>query len=278
MGLTFRQFARLPNHLEDDMTRPVWSVLALLLLSVSLLAQETSGTSGSGESGTSGSTSGSSGEGSGTTTEGTEAPPTVPPTLEELLEDAPPIKRVEEDWEILVAEPDGAADLPQIVTVFGPTDASWGTHTVFEINHGTQPAFSEGGMQLQAWWQDYLIGYKGQFAPAELEIAGELVKFTTVTQLTEYYLVMEITGGHSETWGAFGNNSHLRLRLFTTRDDLNPYDPNNSLQHSRVTFGANRVNRFVRRAIRFYDAEGLYAEDTTPKYVHRLATDVTGEQ
>jgi hypothetical protein len=194
-------------------------------------------------------------------------------TLSELLANAPPIIRVEEDWEVLVAEPDSANDSPQIVTVFGPTDASWGTHAVFELNHGTLPDFGEGGMQLQAWYQNLQVGYKGQFAPAELEIAGEIVRFTTVTRLSNFNLVLEIRNGQSATWGSFGNTSFLRLRLLTARTDLNPYDPDNSLRHSRVTFGANRVNRFVRKEIRFYSSEGLYAADATPRYVHRLAAD-----
>ncbi len=191
-------------------------------------------------------------------------------TLEEALEHAPAIVRVEEDWEILIGEPAPEQDLPQIVTVFGPTDANFGTHTVFELNHGTLPEFTEGGMQLQVWWGSYLVGYRQQFAPQEFSVSDELIRYTTVTRIHDHELIMEIKNGTSATWGAFGNNGYLRQRLISFRDDLNPYDPDNSIQHSRVTFGANKVHRFVRKSIRFYSEIGLYVEDTEPKYVHRL--------
>ena len=47
-------------------------------------------------------------------------------TLQEKLLNAPPIVRVEEDWELLIACPVPEQNLPQIVTVFGPTDADFG--------------------------------------------------------------------------------------------------------------------------------------------------------
>lgn len=198
-------------------------------------------------------------------------------TLQEALENAPPIIRVEEDWEIKIGEPLPDEDLPQIVTVFGPTDANFGTHTVFELNHGTQPDFIEGGMQLQVWWSNYLVGHKAQFAPNELSQAGEIIRYRTVTRLSDHTLTMEIVNGTSATWGPFGNENLLQLKMITLREHLNPYDPENSLVHSRVTFGANRVHRFVRTGIRFYSSEGLYVESTTKRYVHRLSVDVEAE-
>lgn len=202
-------------------------------------------------------------------------------TLEEKLSHAPPILRVEEDWEVVVADPEPENDLPQIVTVFGPTDAAFGTHTVFELNHGTLPDYTQGGMQLQVWWSNALVGYKAQFAPVELHVVGEVITYTTVTRLnrSENILTMEVVNGHSVTHGNFGSGDGLlRLRMYTFRDHLNPYNPNNSIAYSRVTYGANKVNRFVRKAIRFYDEDGLYCEDNTRTYVHRLATDVQLEQ
>ena len=197
-------------------------------------------------------------------------------TFEELLANAPPIHRVEEDWELQVNNPDPNLDLPQIVTVFGPTNAAFDTHTIFELNHGTLPGFGEGGMQLQVWWSDYLVGYLSQQAPVEFNTQDEVVSYTTVTALEQangQHLTMAVKNGTSTTYGTFGNNNSLKVWLFTERNDLNPYDPNNSIENSRVTFGSNHVQYFKRKAIRFYDANGdLYAESTTERFVHQLAT------
>ena len=173
-------------------------------------------------------------------------------TIEEMLANAPPIIRVEEDWEFIVGDPLPELDCPQICTVFGPTDARFGTHVVFELNHGTLPSFGQGGMQLQVWWNEWLIGYKSQHAPAELAKNNERVSYTTVTQLHDGHLMMYIKNGLSDSWGEFGESGALFIKLLTSRDDLNPYDHNNSIRHSRVTYGANRVKRFRRKAIRFY--------------------------
>ena len=198
-------------------------------------------------------------------------------TFEELLADAPPIYRVEEDWELQVVNPDPSLDIPQIVTVFGPTDAAFDTHVVFELNHGTLPSFGQGGMQLQVWWADYLIGYQSQQAPTELSNDNEVISYTTSTRIWNdgsQHLSMGVKNGVSSTWGDFGGNGSLRIWLFTERTDLNPYDPNNSIKNSRVTYGSNRVQYFKRKAIRFYDANlDLYAEDNSEYFVHQLAAE-----
>ncbi|MEW4490385.1 hypothetical protein AB1L42_20030 [Thalassoglobus sp. JC818] len=195
-------------------------------------------------------------------------------TFEDIVANAPPIHRVEEDWELVVNNPDPNADCPQIATVFGPTDARFDTHTLFELNHGTLPSFGEGGMQLQVWFGDYLIGYQRQRAPAELSTSNERITYTTATAIEGGHLTMSVFNGSSTTFGSFGESNALKVWLFTNRDDLNPYHPGNSIEHSKVTFGANRVDYFKRSAIRFYDEDGdLYAQDLTDRYVHRLAAD-----
>ena len=196
-------------------------------------------------------------------------------TLAEQLENAPPIHKVEEDWELVVANPDPLLDIPQIVTVFGPTNAWFDTHTVFELNHGTLPSFGEGGMQLQVWYGDWLVGYHRQQAPTELSTSNELIKYTTVTAIRGEFLDMEVVNGSSTTFGEFGVDSAMKVRLYTNRNDLNPYEPNNSILHSRVTFGANRVSYFKRTAIRVYEVNGdLYAQDENDTFVYQLNTGV----
>lgn len=182
------------------------------------------------------------------------------------------IVRIEEDWVLDIADPDPAADCPQIVTVFGPSDPNSGTHCVFELNHGTQPSFAEGGMQVQVWWADTLIGYKTQKAPTELYYAIERLTYTTVIEVTNAKLNLFVSNGDSLTWGTFGDDgtTALKIQLDTARTNLNGFDPTLSIRHSRVSYGANRVNRFARSAIRYYTAAGLHYTDTTETVIHEL--------
>jgi hypothetical protein len=185
------------------------------------------------------------------------------------------IVRIEEDWVLDIANPDPDADCPQILTVFGPGDPSNGTHAILELNHGTLPEFSEGGMQLSVWFGEYLIGYKRQHAPAELCIGIERLTYTTVTEVSNHKVKLYVTNGQSVTWGAFGDTSttSLKVELDTWRSKLNDWDSEGPIRHSRVAYGANRVNKYLRREVRYYTESGLHHTDTTERYVHRLVED-----
>ncbi|MGD9853386.1 MAG: hypothetical protein AB7U20_00385 [Planctomycetaceae bacterium] len=187
--------------------------------------------------------------------------------------DGPNIIRVEEDWELAIATPDPEANAPQVVCVFGPEDPDHNTHAVFELNHGTMPDFAAGGMQLQCWWQNYLLSYRNHPNFSQFEAAIDTVTFTTVTELAGGKLNLEIINGNSITWGAFGGEGYLKISLNTWRQNLNHYDANKSVEHTRVSFGANRVNRLVRREVRYYSANGLESTDSEDKYVHQLLID-----
>jgi hypothetical protein len=185
------------------------------------------------------------------------------------------IIKIEQDWMLDIADPDPVADCPQIVTVFGAADPRYYTHAVFELNHGTQPDYAQGGMQLQVWRGDVLRGYQWQHAPAELNAAIERLTYTTVMELGDGRQKLYVKDGHSITWGDFGDSesASLKIELTTYRTNYNDWDRWSSIRHSRVAYGANRVNKYVRTAIRYYTEEGLHYTDTSDDYVHRLTED-----
>lgn len=182
------------------------------------------------------------------------------------------IMRVEEDWVIDIGLADGVNTAPEIVTVFGPQDPNYGTHAVFEMNHATYPSFDRGGMQIQAWHANWLLGSKRHTNVSELQTVVERIKYTCVTRLNnaDDWVRLEIINGDSITFGTFGGDGSLKLWVWTEKNSLNDYDADSSLTHSRVTFGANRVNQFFRDEIRYYTADGDVITDSEDKYVHKL--------
>ena len=181
------------------------------------------------------------------------------------------IVRVEEDWLIDVADTNQANTAPEICTVFGPADPNTGLHGLFEMNHSTYPDFNRGGMQLQCWWGSWFLGSRNHYNGTELHTTVERITYTCSTEIKDGRLIMEITNGDSVTYGSFGGEGWLKLRLWTHRSNLNHYDASASVAHSRVTYGANRVNRFVRTEVRYYSADGDVFIDETDAYVHQLA-------
>ena len=178
------------------------------------------------------------------------------------------VVRVEEEWEVLIGSPDPFLDMPQIVTVFGPADPNTGVHAVFELNHGTLPEFGEGGMQLQYWSGETLKGYRRQKAPTEFSTAGETVKFTTVTEIENGNLTMSVTNGKSRTFGNFGDESSLRIQVQTNLSNLDGMSLENSVLHSKVTYGANHVQKFQRNRVQMLNADGdVVATDTQVREV-----------
>lgn len=174
------------------------------------------------------------------------------------------IIRVEQDWRLVIGDPQPDVDAPQIITVFGPRNPLTGLHAVYEINHSTMPDYSEGGMQLQAWSGNSLVGYKSQFAPAELSVPNETITYTTATEVqTDGRVRMEVINGVSDTWGTFDGDRALRLRVPSSIEDLNDWDPTNSIKHSRIGYGANRIVMFKRTEIRYFNRDGLLDHTTT---------------
>ena len=176
------------------------------------------------------------------------------------------IIRVEQDWRLIIGDPEPDVDAPQIITIFGPRNPLTGLHAVYEINHSTMPDYSEGGMQLQAWSGNTLVGYKSQFAPAELSVPDEVITYTTATEiLNTGRVLMEVIKGTSATWGTFDGDRALRLRVDSEILHLNDWDPQASIRNSRIGYGANRIVMFKRTEIRYYDQSGLVnttTEDT----------------
>jgi hypothetical protein len=181
------------------------------------------------------------------------------------------IYKVEEDWLLDVGETSDGSSAPEICTVFGPDDPATGVHAVYELNHATYPEFFRGGMGLQMWWGPWLVSAKRPPNETELFHTIERIQFTCRTELYSDRLKLEIANGSSLTFGTFGGTRSYRVRLYSTRENLNSYDPDMSIEQSRVTFGANRVNRYVRVAIRHYADDGTIFVDETDRVVHELA-------
>lgn len=187
---------------------------------------------------------------------------------------------VEEDWEVVIGDPENNDNGPQITCTISPADMGT-AYCAFDINYHTQPDYQAGGLQIHTWDPADPIEYANSPHTELMETSGETVTWTTkMTLQQDGTLNFRITNGQSQTWGQFGNNgngnngnsdnsNHLSLSLSMSLQNLNSYSPNVSLDNSGVSFASNLVVSQRLMAVRWYDANGnLIQEFTTPQVVH----------
>jgi hypothetical protein len=103
---------------------------------------------------------------------------------------------------------------------------------------------------------------------AVLSQPGETVRWTLSMQLADGLLTFEVINGTSATWGNFGGQGYLKASVASTLDSLAGYSPAVSVQHSGVSYAANRVQSLVLKRVRYYTASGEQTEDGTARVVH----------
>ncbi|GMV96518.1 MAG: hypothetical protein HRF43_05915 [Phycisphaerae bacterium] len=183
---------------------------------------------------------------------------------------------VEEDWELVVNEPDDQLETPQFHTVmspFGHLDSYYAQ--VLWNYREVEDEFAPGGLQLQSWNGENRLNLRS-INGRLLSTEAETITWTQVLGTNGYELAFAIDNGHSETWGEFGRD--IRITQNANLENLNAYDTAVSVQNSWVTYGSNRVTSLVIKQVRKYGAYGLISVDTVPKVVYEFAdTQDSGE-
>jgi hypothetical protein len=179
------------------------------------------------------------------------------------------IVSVEEDWELVIGNPDPNVDAPQVTCAFSPVGNLNGLHAAVELNHRSQPSFSPGGLQLQLWNGGNLVTSRTYTNTAQLATDNETVRWTQ--RLTRFgdYLLFEVVDGTSTTWGDFDSPNSLKAWASSPVANLNGYHPDVSVENSGVGFAGNRVASLVLKEVRLTTESGTVLRDTTPRVVHQ---------
>lgn len=177
------------------------------------------------------------------------------------------IVRVEEDWELVVNQPDSDLNGPQVTCVISPLTVA-DAYCAFDINYHTQPDYSAGGLQVHIWDPQSPIVTGDLPVTGVMRQAGETVTWTQAMSLSQGSLSFAVLNGQSATWGSFDSDDQ-NISVSTTAQNLNGYDPNESLENSGVSFASNLVTSLTLKAVRWYAADGtLLGQITTPQSVH----------
>jgi len=178
-----------------------------------------------------------------------------------------PVLRIEEDWALVVNEPDGNVDSPQFHTVMSPYDSAESFFAQVLWNYRETPNFISGGVQLQSYNGENLIRRRS-LEYGQLSGTAETITWTQSLTTDGALLSFEVSNGLSTTWGAFGKD--MRIDEDAGLASLNEYSTEVSANESCVTYGSNRVDSMTITQVRFYGASGLLWVDVTPRVVFEL--------
>jgi hypothetical protein len=183
---------------------------------------------------------------------------------------ASPVIRIEEDWELVVTNPDPDSVSPQVTCVFSPLGDADTVYAAFDINLQGQPEFTPGGLQLQLWEGEDCFDFVSFSGTAVMRTSDESVTWTQSMSVDDGTLVIEILAGASQSWGEFGTSGELRISSTTTLENLGDYSPDVSVANSGPGFAGNRVKSLTLLRVRYHHADGSSTEDAEPRVVHSL--------
>lgn len=178
--------------------------------------------------------------------------------------------RVEEDWQLVVGEPDANSCGPQVACTMSPFSHIDDTYFTLEINHRSVPYWSPGGITLHQWFGEGQVQSMERPDRSVMQSNDETVTWTQVLYVTGGNLVFKIEDGTSSTWGPFGYTGNLKLHANWGSDNINEYTPDVSVSRSGVAFASNRVKSLKILRIRGTLSDGSSATDDTVRVVHQL--------
>ncbi len=167
------------------------------------------------------------------------------------------ITRVEEDWQVRVIDPDANAYAPQFTTVMTPDRHDSSTYFTMEFNHSTAPEFQSGGMQLQAWRDDFLYESTDRLTEEILDANNEKVSWTQFMQIDGNDLVFGLANLNSSTFGQVDVQAARLTIMNYGSGNLNDYQIANTTRDSAVGFAGNRVAYMSLREVRVYSGSQL---------------------
>lgn len=175
---------------------------------------------------------------------------------------------VEEDWELVVDEPEQGVCAPQVTCTMAPSREVEQGYAAFDLNHRSQPNFVAGGMQLHVWSPAHPLASASANKCGMLHHSGETVRWTQRMTLLSHLLCFSIANGQSQTWGAFDASHGLVAMVATTAENLDEYSPDVSTAHSGIGYAANRVQSLKLLRVRRYWSSGAVTLDERVRVVH----------
>jgi hypothetical protein len=184
------------------------------------------------------------------------------------LAETPPVPdQVEEDWQLVIGNPDVSGNGPQITTCMSPVADSTAPFVAFDLDYREFPIYQPGGMQIQVWSGNN-VQATSSLSGLLFNTPGETITWTQRMKVANGTINYQIVNGQSVTWGNFGQgNGQLTVSYNTSATSMAGYSPGLSVANSGVTWESNLVTSLTLVQVRYYANGQLIATDTAPRQI-----------
>lgn len=166
------------------------------------------------------------------------------------------VYKVEEDWELVVNDPDPNINSPQITFFITPDPNELDCYFQLQMNYAAADTYSSGGFHVGAFHHEQLRDEARSETRRTLTVDNDHVRWTSVMAAIDGELLFAVKDGYGDDWGSFGGPEYLVRMASDHITDLSQYTPSQSLETVDIGFGGNRVASLVLKRVRLFYADG----------------------
>ncbi len=166
------------------------------------------------------------------------------------------IYKIEEDWEMVIHEPDPANNSPQVTFFTSPSVNLDDCYFQLQMNFAAEEGFSSGGFRVGAFVDEVPVDEERSRVRGVLAWDGDKVEWTSAMAVIEGQLYYALKNGHGLQWGTFGGPEFLVSMPNGTLTDLSKYSAQRSLENVDIGFGSNRIQSIRLKRVRLIYTDG----------------------
>ena len=168
----------------------------------------------------------------------------------------PTIYKIEEDWEMVINEPDSANYSPQVTFFTSPSANLDEAYFQLQMNYAADAEFSGGGFHVASVQNEAILDEARSETRSILATDGDHIRWTSVMAVIQNKALFAVKNGQGTEWGNFGGPEYLVRMTPSPVSDLSGYNPQQSLDTVDIGFGANRVQSITLLQVRFFYTDG----------------------
>ncbi len=167
------------------------------------------------------------------------------------------IFKIEEDWELVVNDPDANNYSPQVTFFMSPRLSEY-DYFQLQMNYSADADvdFTGGGFHVAAVRNGSMYDEARSQTRLAISSDNDHIRWTSVMANINGEYLFAVKNGYGDEWGPFGGPEYL-VRMPAEGDKaLNEYSPQASLDNVDIGFGANRVSSLKLLQVRYYFTDG----------------------